>query len=516
MMGFSKAPQADIALLLEGTYPFVRGGVANWVDQIIRAFPQYRFALIFVGSHPAHYRQMAYSLPDHVVHLETHYVHAPQRVPPPRALLGDPPTFGKVAELHRWFVAPQECPQGPGSLGELAFRLLAGGKLNQEQFLYSQEAWRLITSLYRQRCTDPSFVDYFWTVRALHQALWVLARAAENPFPVRAYHSISTGYAGFLATLLHYRTGRPLILTEHGIYTKERKIDLAQSSWIRDSRSLFARNPEEAAYLRQLWTRFFETLGRMCYGAANPIIALFEASRQRQIRDGAEASRTRIIPNGVAVTQLAPLRERRSDPPPPVLCLIGRVVPIKDVKTFLRAMRTVVHYLPQAEGWIVGPEDEDPEYARECRYLAATLGLGSRIKFLGFQKISDLLPRVGLLVLSSISEALPLVLLEGFAAGVPAVATDVGACREVICGRGEEDQALGAAGRVVSIADPQALAEAALELLRDPQKWACAQRAAIRRVEAYYCQDQVWEAYRKIYEEALAPWPASALSCAKS
>jgi glycosyltransferase involved in cell wall biosynthesis len=58
------------------------------------------------------------------------------------------------------------------------------------------------------------------------------------------------------------------------------------------------------------------------------------------------------------------------------MCLIGRVVPIKDIKTFIRAMRTVVNRLPaNAEAWIAGPEDESPGYARECHELAAQLGL---------------------------------------------------------------------------------------------------------------------------------------------
>ena len=71
------------------------------------------------------------------------------------------------------------------------------------------------------------------------------------------------------------------------------------------------------------------------------------------------------------------------------------------------------------------PEDEDKAYAQECRSIVNSLGLENNVKFLGFQQIDELLPTVGLGVLSSISEALPLVLLEGFAAGVPAVATDV-------------------------------------------------------------------------------------------
>src|SRR6185436_15097102 len=168
---------------------------------------------------------------------------------------------------------------------------------------------------------------------------------------------------------------------------------------------------------------------------------------------------------------------------PPVVALIGRIVPIKDVMTFIRAMRTIVNRMPTAEAWIIGPEDEDPDYAQECKNLAVGLGIESKVKFLGFQQMTEVLPRIGCIVLSSISEALPLVLLEGFAAGVPAVATDVGACRQLVYGLDAEDQALGAAGSVVNIADPQSLATGVIELLTDRAKWDAASEAGIRRVE---------------------------------
>src|SRR5262249_2534881 len=156
-----------------------------------------------------------------------------------------------------------------------------------------------------------------------------------------------------------------------------------------------------------------------------------------------DPARTRNIPNGINLPAFAALRALRPAQAPPVLCLIGRVVPIKDVKTFVRAMRTVVNRLPEAEGWIAGPEDEDPAYAAECRSLVDGLGLAGKVKFLGFQKLPELLPKIGLVVLSSISEALPLVLLEGYAAGVPAVSTDVGSCRQLVHGLDDEDRALG-------------------------------------------------------------------------
>lgn len=167
-------------------------------------------------------------------------------------------------------------------------------------------------------------------------------------------------------------------------------------------------------------------------------------------------------------------------------------------------MLTVVRQYPDAQGWIAGPEDEDPEYARECRSLAESLGLADKVKFLGFQRIDELLPKVGVLVLSSISEALPLVVLEGFAAGVPCVTTDVGSCRQLIFGLPGEDAALGAAGDVVRIADPAALAEKAIGLLGSPDAWHAAQLAGIRRVERYYTQEMMVGSYRELYTRLMA------------
>jgi glycosyltransferase involved in cell wall biosynthesis len=263
---------------------------------------------------------------------------------------------------------------------------------------------------------------------------------------------------------------------------------------------IFQRDPTEIAYFRQMWMRFFEGVGKICYDASDAIIALFEGNRLRQIEDGADPAKTTNIPNGIDIARYAALRSQRPARTPPVMALIGRVVPIKDVMTFIRAMRTVVNRLPEAEAWIVGPEDEDPQYAQECRNLAVGLGIDEKVKHLGFQRLTDVLPQIGIVVLSSISEALPLVLLEGFAAGVPAVATDVGACRQLINGLDAEDQALGAAGTVVGIADPQALALAAVELLTDQEKWQAASAAGIRRVETYYNQEQMFARYRAIYE----------------
>ena len=498
----STPPAIDVLLLLEGTFPYVSGGVSSWVNQMIRGFPDLNFGVIFLGSRREDYSEKKYPFPDNLVHFEEHYLHDPAPAPLVQAHRADPEVLTSVKSAHCYFQQKKRDQTDPGAYHAM-LDFLIGGKLTRETFLYSEEAWEHVCEQYRSRPTDPSFVDYFWTIRAMHAPIWLLNDIATKAPPARLYHTVSTGYAGLLGALLKRRTGSPLLLSEHGIYTKERKIDLFQSEWIKDNRTIFQRESTQISYFRQLWIRFFEMLGQSCYHAADHIVALYEANRQRQVQDGAPEERTLNIPNGIDLARFAALREQRPASPPKVLCLIGRVVPIKDIKTFIRAMRTVVNQMPEAEAWIAGPEDEAPDYAEECRNLAASLGLSDKVKFLGFQKVDVLLPQIGLVVLSSISEALPLVLLEGFAAGVPAISTDVGSCRQLIYGLDAEDQALGAAGSVVGLADPQALAAAALELLGDQARWTQAQAAGAARVERYYTHRHMFEAYGQLYRQAM-------------
>lgn len=489
-------------LLLEGTFPYVSGGVSSWVNQIMRGFPEYRFGAVFIGSSREDYGDLKYELPENLVHLETYYLQDPRTKPPIVPHEGNREAFKVVRDLHSWFLKPDPDNLNP-LIKELDFYVNPDKGIENKQFLYSMQAWKLISDLYEERCTDPSFVDYFWTVRNMHAPIWLLAEIATNLIPARVYHTVSTGYAGFLGSLLHHNTGRPLILSEHGIYTKERRIDLIQSNWIQDNRNALQKDPTEISYFRGLWIRFFETIGSFCYAASGTIISLYDGAREREIADGALPERTHVVPNGINIARYAPLRDSQPEEPPMVLTLLGRVVPIKDIKTFIRSIRIIANKIPSVQGWIIGPEDEDPEYAAECKALTESLALGGNVRFMGFQNPVEIFPKTGVLVLTSVSEGLPLVILEAFAAGLPVVSTDVGACRQLIMGFGEEDEAIGAAGGVVGINNPQAMATEVLALLGSPDQWRRARQSAITRVERFYAQERMFESYRQLYRKGM-------------
>ena len=504
--------EADVCLLLEGTYPYVRGGVSTWVKQLIEGMPDLTFSIIFLGASADEYDGPAYDIPDNIVHMELHFLMGSDDEPAEKkkfwARKADKTAlFDRNTQLHNMISESEQ--QGVEVPHEVVrdFTSLVTGEnaITRNDLFHSDDSWNAIREKYVDAPEGLDFNHFFWTVRTMHGPLFTLAEIVNNAPPAKMYHSVSTGYAGYLGATLKHKTGVPFIISEHGIYTKEREIDLAHVDWIPEELDPFRVGLDDSmGYLRQTWIRFFRSLGRMSYSAADHIYTLYNGNRERQIQDGCPDERLTIIPNGVSVDNLKQFRRADDAPVPPVLALIGRIVPIKDIKTFIRGMRIIVATVPDAKGWLVGPEEEDPAYVAECKALVESFGLEDSVQFLGFQKLTDIFPQIGLTVLTSVSEGQPLTTLEGFAAGIPTVTTDVGSCSELIYGNTEEDKAIGAAGSVVPIANPADFAEAVLPLLTDDAKWREARDAGIKRVETYYDEKDMLKRYHDIYLEQIA------------
>ncbi|MBY0406824.1 MAG: GT4 family glycosyltransferase PelF, partial [Rickettsiales bacterium] len=205
-------------------------------------------------------------------------------------------------------------------------------------------------------------------------------------------------------------------------------------------------------------------------------------------------------PNGVEYDLFASISRARDANHRPTIALIGRVVPIKDVKTFIRACAALKAMKLDFTAYIMGPTQEDPDYFYECDEMILHLGLEDDITFTGNVNIMEYLPRIDVIVLTSISEAQPLVILEAGAAGIPTVATQVGACPEIIMGKPDENPQLGQGGAIVPLSNPQATAHALHRLLTDQQHYAACSQAIRERVKLYYNKQSQQESYRKLYE----------------
>lgn len=93
----------DICLLLEGTYPFVRGGVSSWIHQMISGLPQYSFHIIFLGGHPDFYGKPAYKFPKNVKGFEIHYLLSDREKSKPSPRSGNEETFKLWSHFLEFF-----------------------------------------------------------------------------------------------------------------------------------------------------------------------------------------------------------------------------------------------------------------------------------------------------------------------------------------------------------------------------------------------------------------------------
>jgi len=481
---------ADVCVIVEGAYPYVSGGVSSWVHGLIRRQPDLRFCVVAILPEPPAPVAKYGALPNlaalhHLYLSETHGSGGWRR---PRAF--DQAEFDRAVDA---FLSGGGFAELAGIIRLLAPLVRAG---RTADLLDSTLAWNLVCDLYEREMPHESFLHFFWAWRALFGGL---IATLSFPLPAaRVYHTVSTGYAGLLAARATVETGRPALITEHGIYTNERRIEILQADWIVDTVEKGFAIDDPRRDLRDFWTSAFESYARACYQACAEVITLHGANQPAQTMHGAASERMKIIPNGVDCGALGRLPRTAADAPP-TIALVGRVVPIKDIKTYLQAVQVLRAEFPNLVALVLGPTDEQPDYHRECAAAVAQLGLADVVRFTGQVDVAEHFPRIHVNVLTSVSESQPLSVLEAGAAGIPTVATDVGACREILCGRHDEHPALGDGGVLTDVASPEQTAAAIGALLRDGARRERLGRVMQERVKRYYDLDLVDAAYAAIY-----------------
>jgi len=161
---------------------------------------------------------------------------------------------------------------------------------------------------------------------------------------------------------------------------------------------------------------------------------------------------------------------------------VGRMVPVKGLEYLIKAMPMVVRAVPETRLILVG----DGPLRPVLKSYVEELGIPNVVRFVGLtrhSKVIEYLQRSSILVLPSLSEGCPLVVLEAFAAGTPVVASRVGGIPEIVTE--------GKSGLLVSPADSTLLAKAIIELLGDSQKRERFARAGRLFVESEQSWDRV-------------------------
>jgi glycosyltransferase involved in cell wall biosynthesis len=482
-----------VALSAEGTYPHQFGGVSVWCDQLIRALPGYEFAviaLVATGTEP-----VQWELPAHVSQLVTVPLWGPAPTSARARMLGGQSggklrghglrghgvplvvqelvdvlvddaagnRFGTVLrDLHEYALARNLTAT---LAGEPTARLLADTW---------RERWPLIARRRGARPADvrPMLHDAVTAMRLVEHALRPLSRPAVQ---ADLTHAVTNGLGALPALAAKWQYQVPMIVTEHGVYMREQYLHL--------------RTPPFGWPVKDLYLRFLAQVCALGYREAEVITPGNVYNKRWEEQLGADGDRVRTVYNGVNPDAFPALTD---EPEVPTISWVGRVDPIKDLETLLRAFALVVAEMPEARLRIFGasPPGREP-YLERCRALAAELEIGGSATFEGrIPEIRDAYAAGHVVVLCSISEGFPYSLIEAMTCGRACVATDVGGVSEAL---GDD------AGLVVPPRDPAALAAACLTLLRDADlRKSLGARARARALE-HFTVDRAVSVFDEIY-----------------
>lgn len=466
-----------IAMFAEGSYPYVAGGVSGWMQMLMREMDEMDFIIYTLLPDKTDGGKFKYDIPSNVCEIRESY------------LLEKEQSRYKVKKIK----LSEEEKEGFRSLllGEnvrwdTLFDFFEYRNVSVSSLLMSRDFLELVEELYAARYSNSVFSDFLWSIRSLYLPLF---RVLQIPIgEADCYHAISTGYAGIMACKAKHFHNKPLILTEHGIYTREREEEIVKADW---TQGIF----------KNLWIQYFYALSQCIYDAADEVVSLFQAARMMQLESGCPKDKTRVIANGVFFKELQNLPGKEAGEEEWInIGAVLRIVPIKDVKTMIHAYALAKEKIPALRLYLMGPTEENEKYYEECLELVESFHIPDVI-FTGRIQVKKYLGKMDMIILTSISEGQPLCLLEAMAAGKPCIATDVGGCKELLYGA--DNDYIGKCGLVIPTMNVDKAAEAISELaLSRELREELGENGRTRAME-FYRNEDVIKNYRRLYDEVM-------------
>ena len=465
-----------ISLITEGTYPFHEGGVSVWCDQIVRGLAPDRFRIdAITGGVDEH---ACWEFPANVVEVRRIplWGRSDRRRPARRldASIGQAlePFVSSIAngDADGTFLHSLEALAGHARTGALAGALCSNDAI--EMTIAAMRA----TPIARRTeilAPAPTIADATTTLNMLDHLLRPLAVTQPE---VDLCHASSNGLSALVAMAAKWAHGTPFLLTEHGIYLRERYIEYAPGRVSQAQRSFLL--------------GFYKRLALAAYEMADAIAPGSDYNRRWEQANGADVDKIEPIHNGIDMNGFSAVDAGTDHP---TLVWVGRIDPLKDLKTMLRAFARVRQAIPDAMLRVFGGTPPGNEaYQADCVALRDELGLETCAAFEGrVRSIADAYLSGDVVVATSISEGLPYAILEAMASGRAMIATDVGGVSEAI-----DDS-----GILVPPQDEVRLADACIELLRNVELRTSLAARGRDRVRARFMVELSNERYGELYDD---------------
>ena len=504
----------DVAIVMESTYPYLKGGVSAVVHDIVTHNPDLTYGIIHITWDSDAPHEDLYGMPDNVVWVR--------------------PVYLSMQEHRHDFMAvsAKDLDMDPVERAALANRLFdALYALSERREV--EPLWELIDEGFNERTrTYPlwallgtrefmealsvrmpqlnlSLANSFWTLRNFLSLAFAIL--GETMPKARVYHAHTTGYASLLGAAAARDHDTSFLLTEHNLYVRDTvntllDRNMALSITSEDYRT-FDVTPEQRA-----WMAWWIEMGHFCYPSAAIITYLYPTAITEAARLGTDIDKAVVVPNAMVIEEFEDKYRARLEAQQQLaqigddhtwkLVYIARVVPIKGLLDLLSSMDILVRQgFPNLHLDVLGPTEHVPEYYEACLAKIESLGLQDHVTIHGTVNVRDMLDQFDLLVLPSYNEGQPIVVLEAMAAGIPTVGTDVGGMRQLI---GDElltsdGRKIGSCGELVLAGDVQQMADNVRAVIGDRERYAKYAANARIRVQEFFQMHEIMASYNEIY-----------------
>ena len=505
----------DVAIVMESTYPYLKGGVSAVVHDIITGNPDLTFGIIHITWDSRSPLKDLYGMPDNVAWVRVLYLSMEEHQDDflrarPRDLRMN---SRQRRELSRRILGALLALAQEGRTEPLWEIIGEGLSASRRYPVWAILGTREFMEAYHDMMPDlgMSMTDVFWCLRDFFSLAYAVL---AEPVPrASVYHAHTTGYAMLLGVNAAREHGTRVLLTEHNLYVRdtvntllERRLDLNVT--LSDYRTFDVTGRE------RMWMAWWLEMGRLCYPYAYASTYLYPRAITEANELGGDAGRAIVIPNGIVTSEfdasyaarlaaIEEIKKEGADKHLWKLVYIARVVPIKGLLDMIDSVRLMVDRGLNIHLDVCGPTEHMPSYFEQCLTRIVEQGLESVITIRGTVKVRELLPEFDLFVLPSYNEGLPVVSLETMGAGIPTVSTDVGAVRSVVEDMivTDDGQTWDPCGIIIDPGEPTIMADKVQEVISDVDLYERLSLNARGRVEAAYDLVKVNASYNTIYRQ---------------
>ena len=520
-------PDVDVAIVMESTYPYLKGGVSSVVHDIVSENPDLTFGIIHIAWDSNSPQEDLYGVPENVKWVRVIYLSMEEfkeefahDCDPTHLRMNARQRKKLVRRILEAFSALVKGDMNP--LWDLydeginprtrSFPLFS--VVGSREFMEAMGTWGFLSEI--------PLTELFWKVRDFTSLLYALLR--QNMPYARVYHAHTTGYASLIAAAAARDYGSKFLLTEHNLYVRDTantKLERPMDKPVTADYKLFMERP--VTFDERVWVTWFIEMGRFCYPSADMITYLYPKALEEarglgapidQLNPGDREDHAIILPNGMLIESVHSALEARMAARMKIFedarnhvwrfVFIARVVPIKGLADLIRTLAQMRDAgIMNFHLDVLGPTDHSIDYYQQCLNLIEDLGMGQFITFHGTVKVRQMLANYDLLLMPSYNEGQPVVALEAMAASIPLVSTDVGGMSQLIDDilDASDGKEIGNCGILTVPGDVTGFARALRIIMETPGLYEQYSRNAYARVEKFFQLSLVMEHYNRIYRK---------------